>query len=361
MPATAMRFWRLFRWIALLGSAAACSPNPAAPPAPPAEIPSALVIPSDITIGALELASGEAAALKRQGVPANVRDQINNVVGIVEESNFTLDAALVSFKNRPIPVSADLTTFELGIPSGALAGTMKIDFRPFDLDGDGAEEACTGCTCPVGCAPDLTSCPTEAPETDLRPICIRIWHNDRRFVAGVFDRVPTAENQESGRLLITFLSPLDLEGSLSFVDYDRHDPQDKSIDLASFRKDTGTEFFARLRTVASEEGPAASVKKTFRLTDDFFGFSADSLFQGQVQFFTDEDPMLLESIGSGFFEPIEDVTPPICASISTAAPIAGDLCGDLGLSLTPGNFPPLPELEDVDLPPFAEFPELPTF
>jgi hypothetical protein len=69
----------------------------------------------------------------------------------------------------------------------------------------------------------------------------------------------------------------------------------------------------------------------------------------------------LETIGGGYYEVLEDVTPPICASITTAAPIADALCGDLGLVLTPGNFPPFPELEEVQLPPFSEFPETPTF
>jgi hypothetical protein len=111
---------------------------------------------------------------------------------------------------------------------------MKIDFRPFDFDGDGVVESCSGCTCPVGCAPDLTSCPSEAPESDLRPLCFRIWHKDRRFAAGILDRVPTPENQESGRVIVTLVPPVDLEGSLFFFDYDRHDPENKSIEISAF-------------------------------------------------------------------------------------------------------------------------------
>jgi hypothetical protein len=56
-----------------------------------------------------------------------------------------------------------------------------------------------------------------------------------------------------------------------------------------------------------------------------------------------------------------DITPPICAQITTSHPVADILCADLGLTLVPGDFVNLPALEDVLLPPFSEFPESPTF
>jgi hypothetical protein len=341
------------------------SPSPAAPPAPPTEVPvpAFLTLPTSVTIGAAELAPGTSgSALKTQEFSSDFKDEIENVVGVVEEQNVILDAALLAFKDQQIPVAPDVTTYTLNIPSGPLAGTMKLDFRPFTFNG---VQSCSGCTCPTDCAPNISVCPKLAPESDLKPLCVRIWHNDRRFAAGVLDRVPTPENQESGRMIVTMVSPLDLDGSFFLFDYDRHDPENKSIDIASFRTDVDIpkphEFFARVRTNAQEQGPAASAKKTFQLSDEFFGFSPDSLFQGQAQFFIGQDPLLLEIIASGFFAGLDDVTPPVCASTSSATSLPADICNDLGLSLTTGNFPTLPELSDVQLPPLSEFPETPSF
>jgi hypothetical protein len=73
-----------------------------------------------VTITASELASGGAAGLKSLSVPSDVREQIENVVGVVEELNVILNATLFPFQNRPIPVSPDVTTFQVLNPSGPL-------------------------------------------------------------------------------------------------------------------------------------------------------------------------------------------------------------------------------------------------
>jgi len=364
------RTLKVLRWLrlvvaALLASGAACSsPNPASPPAPPAEIPAFLVIPSDLTIAVNEAsASGAPVALKAQ-TSGTLREEIEAGVNTVTDDNVLLDIFLSPFRTNQIPVDPSVTTFETELPlMGGDPVLFKMDFRPFDLDGDGAPESCSGCTCPVGCAPDLAVCPSEAPVDQLHPICFRIWEGGNRYMAGVFDRVPTADNAQSGSFRFRF----PMEGApivLSFaVSYDQRDPEALALDLAfAFQETESSAASQRRRDIVQQEGPEATAKKTIRLQ---FELSADpsGLVQYQSQFFSDLNFILLELIATGGFESpdIEDLTPPICAQISGANPVADILCSDLGLTLTPGNFPTLPELEEVLLPPFDQFSETPMF
>lgn len=368
--------------LAAMGAALSGCFSPAAPPAPPAEIPSALTIPRDLTINVDELpASTETAALKLQTLdPNDIKTAIEIAAGTIEETNRFLDLALLPASRTTIPVSASVFTFESDVTLGEadefeipVTLNFKFDFGRFDLDGNGALEACSGCTCPVGCAPDLAVCPTEAPESELQPICIRIWVNGDRFMAGIFDRVPTEGHPESGRLRIALPRFGDLAGSPFEIVYDHRNPFDRLTDLSAFFQDPESpddegEFFANRRTIGRIEGPEETSKKSIQLTTAFISPPAGfpGLLQFQSRYFTHLDFISLEVLADGLYGTNEaeggqlgvvDITPPICAQITTSHPVADILCADLGLTLTPGEFLDLPLLEDVLLPPFSEFPE----
>ncbi len=359
-------------------------PSPAAPPGPPAEIPSALTIPRDLSIDVDELpGSADTGALKLQTLDASdIGLAIEIAVGTIEETNFFLDFALGPVSRTTIPVGASVFTFENTIVldeedgfEAPLTLGFKFDFGRFDLDGDGALEACSGCTCPVGCAPDLAVCPTEAPEAELRPICFRVWLAGERFMAGVFDRVPTEENAQSGRFRMALPSFGDQAGSPFGIIYDHSDPNDRLTDLSAFFQDPDVpseegEFFANRRSIGRVEGPEATSKKTSQLTSAFLEpVAPPGLLQFQSEHFTHLDFISLEVLADGLFGNedeggvlgVPDISPPICAQITTANPVNDILCTDLGLTLTPGEFVDLPVFEDVLLPPFSEFPELPAF
>lgn len=368
-------------WLLLCLAALSGCPSPAAPPAPPAEIPSALTVPRDLSINVDELSGGSSGpALKLlTPTPGNVKSAIELSGAAIEEANLFLDISLSPVSQVDIPVSASLTTFEASIPlkegEPSTTATFKFDFGRFDLDGVDGTESCTGCTCPAGCAPDLAVCPTEASEADLRPICLRVWLNGVRFLAALFDRVPTKENPQSGRLRVVLPSFADLGGSALGILYDHADPKDRQTALSLFLKDVespaGDSFFANRSSFGRIQGPEETALKTARLTSSFLSPPAavPGTLQFQSRYFSHLDFIALEVLADGVFgnEPdigffgLENITPPICAQITTSNPVSDVLCADLGLTLTPGDFLSPPVLEDTQLPPVSEFPEAPTF
>lgn len=359
---------RLFLLLGLVGCV-----SPATVPAPLAEIPAVLTVPQDLSIEINELqgtgsVSGQAfgSFLKLQTIDSkDIQTAIDIAAGNIEENNIFLNNSLAVVSQREIPVEVSVFNFSYGITVEDQSFEVKFDFGIFDLDGDGVPEACSGCTCPVGCAPALSDCPSEAPENQLLPICFRIWVNNQRFMAGLFDRVPTLDNPQSGQFRILFFEFGDGAGSLMAITYDHQDPLDLLTDVSLFSKDpsVGADFFGRRRTVTTQQGVAAQSKKTPRLTSEFFD-SENSTLDFQAQFFSHLDFIALESIPTGVFEEVlglVDITPPICAQISSADPVAQVLCDDLDLALMPGDFPTPPELSEVALPPPDQFPETPTF
>ena len=363
------RYWGMLACLlALLGCVSS-----ATVPAPLAEIPSVITVPQDlgIEVGEIEGAgdvSGQifGSFVKLQAIDSNdIELAIEIAVGFIEESNFFLANSLTIVNQRDIPVEVSVFNFAYSVAFEGQTFEVKFDFGAFDLDGDGAPEACSGCTCPVGCAPALADCPSEAPESQLLPICFRVWINDQRFMAGLFDRVPTLDNPQSGQIRNLFPENFDGAGTLMAINYDHQDPQNLLTDIASFLKDpdVGPDFFGRRRTVTTQEGPSAQPKKTPRLSDELFD-SQNSIMRFQAQFVSQLDFIALESIPDGSFETglgLVDITPPICAQISSADPVSQILCDDLGLALSPGNFPQLPELSEVAFPSTEQFPETPTF
>ena len=150
-----MRAFLLILGLGATGALSACSgggvpgdTNPAAPPVPPAEIPSFLTFPESVAINVDEIQPAEGtSALQAQ----------------VSEGGPLSDDIITGFEETELTGSS---------PEGTIPPQFKIDFADFDLDGDGVNEGCTGCTCPAGCD---VECPEEADPSDLQPICVRVW------------------------------------------------------------------------------------------------------------------------------------------------------------------------------------------
>ncbi len=368
-----LNYFRVRGWLsgAMFALLTACV-SPATAPSPLAEIPSVLTVPQDLSIEVNEIQGDGAASGMKAGALAkaqavrssDIRNAIQVAVGLINEANGFLNLSLSFVNQKDIPVEVSVFQFRHNFEFDGVPIEVIFDFRPFDLDGDGAVEVCSGCTCPLGCAPALADCPAEAAENQLLPICFRAWLNGERFMAGVFDRVPTRDNPQSGRFRVQFPSFGDLEGTNMAILYDHSDPEALSTDLGAFLKDDDVDpenFFARRRDIVAQIGPASQAKKTPRFSAENFDRDG-ALFRFQAQYFSHLDFIALESIPDGDFEAglgLVDITPPLCAQISSADPVAQVLCEDLGLVLTAGDFPPLPELSDVSLPEPAQFPLTP--
>ncbi len=235
-----MSLLRWFRWVLLIlfFGFAQCSgvPNPAAPPGPPAELPSALRFPEEISINVGKLGSESSSAALTVKAQEKTDFALDILAAFITSniSGTFVDLMLASFNELfdalAIPVSPSVKTVikELRFsseqfvptsgnpieiilpllvqiaeseangrfdPEGDVIGTIKIDFSDFDADGDGVKDGCTGCTCPAGC--DIGSCPKFISPDKARPICYQIWVDNegneifKRLLAGRFDQLPT--------------------------------------------------------------------------------------------------------------------------------------------------------------------------
>jgi hypothetical protein len=234
---------------------------PSAPPAPPVEIPSFLRFPESVEIDVDKVGSSGTVALASLSIGDDISEAIEagaKNAGIAGAVSRTI---LDRIKTVEVPVDPRVRTFQGLITDEGDILEIKIDFSRFDLNGDGADESCTGCTCPVGCG--LFECPPEAALTDLQPICYRVWVRDRanpgpfeRFLAGMIDRLPvrddtaTPENEDNAgngrfRFLVSLPNPLlkpqpgRFSVSTNEVVYGHIDPTDpfrQSTEFSEFRE-----------------------------------------------------------------------------------------------------------------------------
>src|SRR5579885_259080 len=232
-----------------------CSTNPAAPPAPPAELPSFLTLP-DPTISVAEIshqASPDLSALVGSGPLAA---EISVAPDLIQETNDAL-LALISNLNAQfqIPVSALTKTFEapVSIGSGDTARTVdgKIDFADFDFDGDGSKEGCSGSTAPL-------------PNGDVR-ICMRLWLDGHKVLAGLFKQYPAPGAPGAGRITV-FSNPSlgEAEAGASFAfKYDFLDLTNRKTEFFSGITDNAdpTTFVALRHTLVSQVGTEGSAQK----------------------------------------------------------------------------------------------------
>jgi len=387
------------------GALLSCSGiNPATPPAPLAEIPSSVSIP-DASIDLQTISSGEGSALKALTAVHVAKalvgpdGEFSRVIAIgpdsISSTNAVLNDTLAIVNLASIPVSPSLFQMEFPIDfrqDGVPERVLKFDFAPFDYDGDGNAESCTGCTCPVGCSPGLDACPSEALASDLRPICFRIWlrrSSDapfQRLMAGFFDLLPiqdnpatdsNEENPGKGRYT-TGSSGSNGEsgiGSLFLkLVYDHRDavsPLHLLTQLAVVMKQVDGMGALLLRSASNSfveqvavdgSGDPNRVQKTAKIT--FEGFedspsqepqSSDSQYIGRYR----ED---LDFWSGSFFahNPPPEASvevPTTCARISTGDRVLPELCLDAGID-TSGEAPLAPT-PDIAFP--TDFPETPAF
>ncbi|HEX5036073.1 MAG TPA: hypothetical protein VFX30_02840 [bacterium] len=378
-----MRRFRL--GMILLGIAGSGCASPANPPTPPAEIPSLVVFPPSVTIdvGAITSASSEPPALVGAGGEFSVAISIGgDAARTIQED--VLEGLLSPFSLFEIPVDPAVTTFSgtiTGDGPDVLPESFKFDFADFDFDGDGSKEGCTGCTCPTGCAPAATQCPSQAPAADVKRVCFRIWiQRDpgfpfERVMAGFFDLLPIPddpatpadeENPGKGR----FRTGVDRGGErfLVGVDYDHRNldrPGDKKTDaflLTEVTDEDGNAFTTTSHDLITEIDAAKTVQINFDASQ-----SSDKPSENAVQLYSgrfrdDADFWSGSVVDTSSEAPLN--LPTTCARLSTGngAPTAD--CDDLGidasdLDVTKGQAIRKVEEADVVFP--ADFPALPAF
>ena len=305
----------------------------------------------------------------------------------IRGTNDILDGFLDVFNEFKIPVSPTVRNFD-GVRQDpdptVFPGEIKFDFADFDFDGDGSLEACTGCTCPVGC--NLASCPSEAPVADLKKVCFRIWIKRdldqpfERVMAGFFERLPVLddpatptneENHGKGRFRVgrntPGTGPAQTSGLFLGAVYDHRDPAHPLNKFTeTFAIDQGgLAFSANLHALVDQVALGASlnpqeVKKTVKVsmasqeseTSPVESSQYIGRYREDLDFWSGS---FVSKAGESFLENINDV----CARISTGNGVANDICIDAGIDTTQEDFLPPANFTDVLFP--ADFPELPTF
>lgn len=293
--------------------------SPAAPPAPPAELPSALVLPESISISVDKTRSGggvtalEAAALVG---PGEFSEQIAFGPNLSYFANQRLNGLLGPLHAIRIPVSPTLAKMDALLIVGSKAYVAHLNFGDFDLDGDGAKEGCSGSTASL-------------------PLCVRIWLDDgshqARLLAARFDAFPTETNPGAGSLRGKDLSFSGPESVIQVAaSYDHADPADKFTDsfFGYIDETDPTNPFVPfgIHAFVSQLGPDATALK--------FTSGASNDGRGLGRWREDQD-FWSGSFDGGVGDPrnIRDQ----CAQISTGSAADALLCGPKGVDIDVGE------------------------
>ncbi|MCC7344529.1 MAG: hypothetical protein IT573_06285 [Deltaproteobacteria bacterium] len=395
------RYLRLLPWLFLLSLAVSFSGclSSGGPPAPVGEIPAVVSFPESVGIDVSQAIGGGAgagAALKGLSTPKiQTLDDFSDIISLgpitFNAFNFLLDGFLGPLADLQVPVSPTVKTFEGPMTfAPEVVVTVKIDFSDFDLDGDGATEGCTGCTCPLGCAPQAAECPSQAPVGDLRPVCYRIWLRDVgrtefvRFSAGRIDRYATRDDPAtpvdeknagngSFRLGVTTgeaTAPENLAFGVIYEHRDDADPAFKSTEFfvqdQGFHPETGEPTQDLVHADVQQESPRPGLgKETLKKS-----VKLDMRSEPDPE----EGPGIVQYIGgflddfdfwSGTFNLQETDGSPrlsgenVCARISTGLEAPRQNCLDLGIDVGGEEFLRPAQPSDVAFP--ADFPATPTF
>lgn len=379
------------------GGCGLTSPSPAAPPAPPAEIPAALTFPGSVNIGFGTPSEEASLDLVRPLVPIGGEffDAIQFGFDVNDVASNSVQITLDSLSRLEIPLNPITFTFELGPTEGFFGDGIKIDFSDFNFPGK--TEACTGCTCPTGCD---TACPTEAPEEALRPVCYRIWRNDafddenafKPLMAGYMTRLPIKDdpdtpedetNAGNGAFRQRFDDDLEVDNAGAVYNHRiTSRPFDKTTDIFgnAVVKTTDTDpgnAVVNLVSVSQKalDGAvnetqvlktlrhAASLETTVGTVDTEHSLQYIAQFREDADFWSGTLQNNLESVPLNIFRDPPD-TPNFtdeCAQLSTAVGVEDGVCEDLGINVTDVPFLELVPSTDpsVNLP--ADFPAIPTF
>lgn len=379
--------------------------NPAGPPAPLAEVPSAISVPDSVEVSVSEVGSSTPVSpslnliqrFKNEVLPIGGEffDAIVFGFNTNELANAALAGVLAEVSAVEIPTNPLTTTFTA--PSAFSDTTLKFDFADFDFFGTGGTAGCTGCTCPTGCD---TACPSEAPFEDLQPICYRIWNNPGGgddfvpLMAGIMNQLPIKDDpntpeDESNPGVGSFRVSLanqseDPPQNVSFgANYAHRDPA-RPLDLSteyflSFVNNDDIEpdatvSFVRVQQVALDEATPnpnrlektiqESVNQPISSEPD-----ANSTFQYLARYRTDFDfwsgtfQNFLRFPGQAFAVPppnVENFTA-ACAQLTTGVGVDAAVCQDIGIDVSQVPFLELllPTDPRVNLP--ADFPATPSF
>ncbi len=318
---------RISGWV-VLGSflLMSCSSavSPAAPPAPPQEVP-ALSLPQDLSINldkVIPPTNTPLTALTSSNIapPQPIEGGViaNSMSGII-------DQILATFRDLKIPIDSR-SSFETEFDSASGPSRLSFHFEPFDLDKDGVPEPCSGNT--------LTA-----------PVCIRMTVDDQLFLAGVFDVPPTASNPGSGRFRINAAAdPNALTGEtlLIGVRYNEEKAEDRLLEIFVIGRPSETsEETLNLHFLVTQKGPTETAFKTV----DAFSKIEDVDALARVAFaktFTDSEVIYL----AGFKESEDqlavslDNQPYQCFRISTLTEDSIQTCSDSGV--VPTDLAPLP-------------------
>ncbi len=346
--------------------------NLAAPPAPLAELPNFLTIPSSVEIDTSKTASSPGSVMAfDQANQANlalmvVKDAvgpgiyggaISFAANVSRFAHDHLNSVLLPLNAIQIPVEATRHHMDTVISIGSVTYTVHLDFRDFDIDGNGVSEGCSGNTAQL-------------------PICVRAWIFDfplapgayTKFFAARFDAFPTESNPGAGQVRGHDLNLFQFQVR---ADYDHVDPENKFTDVFMgliFDPDNPTNpdpsgpdtgLIARFRAFVSQLGPDATALKTANGTSPDFELSGPG-FRGSGfgRWLEDKDFWLgsFESDDPLFIAPQYHFSN-LCALISTGD-AAGDqgICGANGLKISDLDFLPAPVKEDVQ---FFDFPAAP--
>lgn len=390
--------------VALFALSACLGANPAVAPAPLVEIPSVFSVPKsvevDVSLASAGKALGIASGVKAGSLDGEFSEAIAIGPDFAAQNNDTLEGFLYPFTQFVIPVDVNTRTFFGTIEEERQA--FKFDFADYDFDGDGNLDGFTGCTCPVGCAPEVSLCPKEAPVTDLRRVGFRVWiqrEPEEPFqpvMAGFFNVLPekddaatpvNEENPGSGTFRIGLdggkLSPETGERFVVGVIYNHSDPAgDLNKTTESFGllelSATGAQIDSSQKvhvfvSQLEKNDPAGKsyLEKTVKTRFDTFvaaGVEAPEELTGMEAYtgrFRDDS-----DFWSGSFLHLENDVPsmpPIpatCARISTGDGVLPDICIDLAIDtsnedVTKGQTLSVVTEADVSFP--ADFPNTPTF
>lgn len=353
------------------GSGLACFTRPSSPPVPSAEIPPFLVFPATTSISV-----GQIAPALKLAVPAGgaFSEEVTSGAVTASDANVLNDTALSPVGGVRVSITASALNYDSAEdPNFSGADPIKIDFGDFDLDGDGAVEGCSGCTCPVGCA---GSCPTSAAITSFSPICFRIWVNRtgtfERWLAGKVTEPPADsdedgvfENPGAGRYRSSLA--LDEGGTQHAIllgaiyDHtDLSDPLKKSTEL--FLRDDTAASRERAHTLTEQEASfsgaaaASEVRKTLKIhakeTDP-----AETTDLGLLEYFArfrDDENFWIGTVADESGTAADNQ----CVDLRTGEAAAAEECSNVGLSLDGSNVGAATDA-DVAFPGTDQFPSDP--
>ncbi len=339
---------------------------PAAPPAPPVELPSTFLFP-DPRINVDELALEPSPSLSAfVGSGGEFSAEINIAENRISGYNDILGAVLDPIRTINIPVDSTLTQFTAmaDFPVGpGVTAELKLDFTDFDFNGDGNLDGCSGTTCPVAGNP--ATCPSETTADQIRPICVRMWADGEALLGAVFEQIPTDDNPGIGQLKVrtptTLLSPVD---ERFIAVYNHADPEDIRTEAARF---SPPEAFALTltRAIISQQGPEGFAQKTINLSESF-DFQRPSGLPDTVKYIgsylQDRDFWSGSLAGNDqfldLFPDIESNFSNVCAQLSTGNEVNRGICQDLNIDVEGIEFIDFAKESDFT---FFDFPEAPTF